>query len=88
MGRTLLQKKSKNASKGFENLLGVHTQALEDNSRSVIEILELLSSKELSVKDKKVLKDIKRELKSIDKTLDSLGKESSIEEGEDNWFGI
>jgi hypothetical protein len=68
----------------MEQLLNVHTQALGDNSESIVEILKLLSSKELSVKDKKVLKDIKRELKGIDKTLDSLGKQSIIDE--ENWF--
>ena len=82
-----MQKKSKSASKGFEKLLGAHTQALEDNSRSVVEILELLSQKQLSAKDKSALKSIKKELKGIDRTLDSLGKENSVEEQED-WFGI
>ena len=78
----VLQKKSK-ANKGMEQLLNVHTQALENNSESIVEILELLSSKDLSEKDKKVLRDIKKELKGIDKTLDSLGKETKIEE---DWF--
>ena len=82
-GKSKLQKKS-NTSNGMEQLLNVHTQALEDNSESIVEILKLLSSKKLSVKDKKVLKDIKRELKGIDKTLDSLGKQSTIDE--ENWF--
>ena len=77
-----MQKESK-ANKGMEQLLNVHTQALENNSDSIVEILELLSSKELSEKDKKVLRDIKKELKGIDKTLDSLGKETIIEE---DWF--
>ena len=78
-----MQKKS-NTSKGMEQLLNVHTQALEDNSESIVEILELLASKDLSAKDKKVLKDIKRELRGIDKTLDSLGKQSIVDG--DNWF--
>ena len=78
-----MRKESK-ANKGMEQLLNVHTQALEDNSESIVEILELLASKDLSVKDKKALKDIKRELKGIDKTLDSLGRQSVID-GED-WF--
>ena len=78
-----MQKKSKTNS-GMEQLLNVHTQALEDNSESIVEILELLASKDLSSKDKKVLKDIKRELKGIDKTLDSLGKQDIIDG--DNWF--
>ena len=76
--------KESNSNKGMEQLLNIHTQALGDNSESIVEILKLLSSKELSVKDKKVLKDIKRELKGIDKTLDSLGKQSIIDE--ENWF--
>ena len=87
MGRMPLQKKSKSASKGFEKLLGVHTQALEDNSKSVVEILEILSQKQLSIKDKSALKKVKKELKGIDKTLDALGKESEIREEED-WFGF
>ena len=82
-GNRNLQKKS-NTSKGMEQLLNVHTQALEDNSESIVEILELLASKDLSAKDKKVLKDIKRELKGIDKTLDSIGKQSIVDG--DNWF--
>lgn len=77
-------RKESSSNKGMEQLLNVHTQALEDNSESIVEILKLLSSKKLSVKDKKVLKDIKRELKGIDKTLDSLGKQSTIDE--ENWF--
>ena len=81
-GREVLQRESK-ANKGMEQLLNVHTQALENNSESIVEILELLSSKELTQKDKKVLRDIKKELKGIDKTLDSLGKETIIEE---DWF--
>lgn len=81
--KNVLRKES-NSNKGMEQLLNVHTQALEDNSESIVEILKLLSSKKLSVKDKKVLKDIKRELKGIDKTLDSLGKQSTIDE--ENWF--
>ena len=83
----LLQRKSKSASKGFEKLLGAHTQALEDNSKSVVEILELLSQKKLSAKDKNALKSIKKELKGIDKTLDSLGKANETQEEED-WFGF
>ena len=80
----VLQKKYK-SSQGIENLLNVHTQALEDNSESIVEILELLSSKDLTQKDKKVLRDIKRELKGIDKTLDSLGRGTEIKE-EEEWF--
>lgn len=82
-GREVLQRESK-ANKGMEQLLNVHTQALEDNSESIVEILELLTSKDLSQKDKNVLKKIRKELKGIDKTLDSLGKQSIVDE--ENWF--
>ena len=78
-----MQRESK-ANKGMEQLLNVHTQALEDNSESIVEILELLTSKDLSQKDKNVLKKIRKELKGIDKTLDSLGKQSIVDE--ENWF--
>lgn len=78
-----MRKKSK-PNKGMEQLLDVHTKALEDNSESIVEILELLFSKPLSVSDKKTLKGIKRELKEIDGTLDSLGKRSTADE--EDWF--
>ena len=77
------------ANKGFEQLLGVHTAALEENSQSVVEILQLLSEKQLSAKDKNSLKKISRELKSVDKRLDNLGKAPKLQEEreeEDNWF--
>ena len=79
-----MQRESK-ANKGMEQLLNVHTKALEDNSESIVEILELLASKDLSQKDKNTLKKIRRELKGIDKTLDSLGKQKIVDEGDD-WF--
>ena len=69
---------------GMENLLNVHTQALENNSESIVEILQLLSEKELSAKDRNALKKIRRELKGIDKTLDSLGKDTPGYG--DDWF--
>lgn len=79
--------KRKAADKGFEQLLGVHMNALEENSQSVVEILELLKDKKLSVKDKSSLKKISRELKAVDKRIDSLGKAPKVEEEkEDNWF--
>ena len=77
----------KAADKGFEQLLGVHVHALEENSQSVIEILQLLSKKKLSEKDKSSLKKISRELKSVDKKIDKLGNTPKLEEEkEDNWF--
>ena len=79
--------KRRAADKGFEQLLGVHMNALEENSQSVVEILEILKDKQLSAKDKNSLKKISRELKSVDKRIDSLGKAPKLkEEKEDNWF--
>lgn len=79
--------KRREADKGFEQLLGVHMNALEENSHSVVEILEILKDKQLSAKDKNSLKKISRELKSVDKRIDSLGKAPKLkEEKEDNWF--
>lgn len=75
------------ANKGFEQLLGVHTHALEENSQEVVQILEILSKKKLSVKDKNSLKKISKELKSVDKRIDSLGRAPKLqEEKEDDWF--
>ena len=79
--------KRKAADKGFEQLMGVHLNALEENSQSVVEILELLKDKKLSAKDKSSLKKISRELKAVDKKIDSLGKAPKVEEKEeDEWF--
>jgi hypothetical protein len=80
--------KLKAAEKGFENLLGVHMYALEENSQSLVEILELLKDRELSAKDKNALKKIGREIKAVDKKIDSLGKAPSIkvEKEEEDWF--
>ena len=77
-----MRKESK-TNKGMEQLLNVHTQALEDNSESIVEILELLASKDLSINDRKTLRSIKKELKTIDKTLDSLDSKTNTEE---DWF--
>ena len=86
---SLSKDKRKAASKGFEQLLGVHTAALEENSQSVVEILQLLSEKNLSAKDKNSLKRISKELKAVDKRLDSLGKAPIIKEEKKeggDWF--
>ena len=79
------KKVSSATDKGFENLLGVHLEALEDNSKSVVEILELLANKKLPPRYKNSLKKIKSELKGIDKKIDSLGRTPKTEESED-WF--
>lgn len=79
-----MQKRGKN-NKGFESLLSVHTNALEENSKSIVEILEILTDKELSVKDKKALKKIKRSLSLIDDELDNLDSSDS-QENEESWW--
>lgn len=78
-----MQNQNNSQPSGFDNLLEVHTRALEENSKSVVEILELLSDKQLSIKDRKNLNRIKRELKNIDTTIDSLGEEVEPEEDEE-----
>ena len=78
-----MQNQNNSQPSGFDNLLEVHTRALEENSKSVVEILELLSDKQLSIKDRKNLNKIKRELKNIDTTIDSLGEEAEPEEDEE-----
>ena len=65
---------SKSTEKGFENLLEVHTHALEQNSEKVVEILERLSKVKLDPKSQKIIKRIKSELKSIDNKLDTLDR--------------
>ena len=79
--------KKYNNCKGFEVLLGVHTQALKDNSESVVEILEEIAhkSKSLSDKEKTTLKNINSKLRKIDKRVDSLDVIKEEEE-EHDWF--
>ena len=72
-------------NKGFENLLEVHTKALEENSESIVEILQLLSNAKLNVSQKNSLKKIKSELKGIDKKIDSM--DSNTQE-EDEWYKL
>lgn len=77
-----MQKKSR--SKGFEKLLNVHTKALEDNSESIVEILEILSKKLLSAVDKNSINKIRKDIKSIDSKIDSLG--ANADEEEEKWW--
>ena len=83
-----MNRKSKklSADEGLTALLGVHTKALEENSQSVVEILELLSLKTLTPRDKNALKKIKKELKGIDKRLDNLGNIEQAQKEEEDWF--
>ena len=74
---------SKKSSKGFEDLLEVHTKALENNSKSVIEILEVLSKRNLQIKDREALKRINKEIKALDRRVDSL---DDIQCKEESWW--
>ena len=65
----------KSANDGFNSLIGVHTRALEENSKSLVEILEILSERNLDKKNLSQLKKIKKEIRDIDKRIDRLGKE-------------
>lgn len=76
--------KKNTVDKGFDSLINVHTKALEDNSKSLIELLQIISEKELSEREKNQLKAIKKDLNSIDKRIDNLGKDSMLEE-DDLW---
>lgn len=78
----------KNPNKGMESLLNVHTRALEDNSASVVEILEILSQKDLSRGQKASLGKIKKELKSIDNRLDKLGSQKKKSSYENDLFDL
>lgn len=73
---------SSDKSSNFDSLLNVHTKALEENSKSVVEILELLAEKNLSFTDKKKLKKIKNDIKTLDNKVDSLG----VEKDEEEWW--
>ena len=68
--------------KGFEALFEAHAKALENNSKSVVEILKILASKNLASKDKEKLRGIKRELGALDMKIDSLGTYSE----EESWW--
>lgn len=73
---------------GFSNLLNIHTNALEENSKKVVEILELLTNKSLSIKDRNTLKKMKKEIATIDNRLDDFdGKTDEFkEEDEESWW--
>ena len=64
-----------NSSTGFDNLINVHTSALEENSKMIAKMLKELSKKKLSSSNIKDIKFIKKELKRLDKELDNLGGE-------------
>lgn len=85
----LSKDKRRAADKGFEQLLGVHLNALEENSQSLVEILQVLSEKKLSAKDKNSLKKISRELKAVDRRIDNIDKAPKVQEEKEeggDWF--
>ena len=64
-----------NNTTGFDNLINVHTSALEENSKMIAKMLKELSKKKLSLSNIQDIKFIKKELKRLDKELDNLGEE-------------
>ncbi len=59
---------------GFQALIDSYTYALEDNSELIADMLEELSKRKLTAADKNSLKEIDRDLKSLDRQLNKLGK--------------
>ena len=77
-----MRKKDKNFSQAsansFDNLLAGFTEALEENSTEIIKALKQLKKKKLTSKDKKALEQLGKEIKSLDKDIDSLGNFEDI----------
>ena len=59
---------------GLDNFIMGFTYSLEINSEEIVDVLELLSEKELTKKDKKALNGIAKQLKSIDKDINTIGR--------------
>lgn len=59
---------------GFSNLVDMYTVALEDNSALIAAMLNELSTRQLTEADKASLKNISKDLKKIDKSINKLGK--------------
>lgn len=72
-----MRKKDKNFSQAsansFDNLMAGFTEALEDNSAQIVKALGELKEKNLNKKQKETLAKLGKEIKSLDKDLDSLG---------------
>ena len=62
------------SSDGFSDLIDSYTFALKDNSEIITDMLEELSKRKLSKADREELKKINRDLNSIDKQINKLGK--------------
>ena len=57
---------------GYEQLVINYTRALQLNSDIIVQALNELTTKELSVNDKKKLKKLSRALKKINNNLEAL----------------
>ena len=68
------QQNTQQSSDGFSDLIDSYTFALKDNSDVITDMLEELSKRKLSKADKEELKKINRDLNSIDKQINKLGK--------------
>lgn len=62
-------------SSGFEGLLNVHINALEENSKEIEAMLQALSKKKLNESDKKSLDFVRKELKRLNAEIDNLEEE-------------
>ena len=62
------------SNNGYNLMLDVYTEYLNDNSNQIINILELLQDKNLSPQDKKTLKRISKDLKRTNSKLRNIGK--------------
>ena len=59
---------------GYNLMLDVYTEYLNDNSNQIINILKFLQDKTLSPQDKKTLKRISKDLKRTNSNLRNIGK--------------
>lgn len=62
------------AQNGLDNFIMGFTHSLEVNSEEIVDVLTLLSNKELTKGDKKILNGIAKQLKSIDKDINTIGR--------------
>ena len=80
-----MKKKDKNFSQAsansFDNLLAGFTEALEENSVEIVKALKQLKKKKLTSRDRKALENIGKEIKSLDKDLDTIGNFKDIDFG-------
>ena len=65
---------SPSAIEGFSALVDTYTEALNENSNMIEEMLTELTKRELSDEDKKTLQNIEKQLEQIDKDIIKLGK--------------